>query len=895
MDIFLKSHQQVIRANNKKILLLWATAYALVFVLLWGGTLFKIHLDRANLIRIAAIEVAARAKTYAEQVLQTLKQIDQLSLVIKYQWERKSDALDLEEQYRKGVYQTAIYPVAINAQGVAITGTRALPKGTYMGDLDFFQKNKNTPNAGLIISYPTLGRGGLAGKTVVRFSRRFDKADGKFDGVVLVAIESGYLNAFHDASTLAADDFISVRFVDGPELASKVGGEGNKTMAFYRQTPHFTTDDGQRLEPAQQFFDNTARLVAWRKLPDYPLIALAATTAKNALAPNASVEKFYLGIASAVSLLLLLLFASGAISQMRSATRRRYEMQVQATFRLAVDGAREAFYMIQPNFNADGHAYQFLIEDCNERAAEMAGLKRSELIGKCVTGLFEASAAEKIRGFFAKALAEDFWEEEFYVPPGWTHSSGWFQGRAVRSAASIAVTIRDVSEARQQAEALAKMAITDALTGLPNRHWLNDYLPGVLAKATADGKSISVFYIDLDNFKDINDSLGHTAGDEVLCAVARSLRTAVREQDHVTRLGGDEFTVIVESLKQDGDVDKIALQLMDAISILNASDIWKNFSIKASVGISTYPQDAQDVDGLLQCADIAMYAAKADGKSQYRHYDKKFSQKIKERINTEQALQQAISNDEFVLYYQPRAYTANGEFCSMEALIRWQHPQRGLVSPLEFIAIAERTRLIIPIGEWVIDKVCRQIAQWRAADLPLRQVSLNVSALQLKDDRLRLFLVRCMLRHDIPASLIALELTESSMVDEDSVAPEELQQLRAMGIELQIDDFGTGYSSLSQLQRLDIDVVKIDQSFVRKLGQDQQSSALCEAIISIGRTLNITVVAEGVETEEQLNILRQMGCEEVQGFLLSRPVLPDQIAQLLVQGPFFEALRQEAP
>ncbi len=895
MDIHLKSHEQQIRANNKKILLLWASAYALVFALLWGGTLFKIHLDRANLVRAASIEVAARAKSYAEQVLQTIKQIDQLSLVIKYQWERKADALDLDEQYRKGVYQTAIYPVAINAQGVAITDTRALPKGTYMGDLEFFQKNKNTPDAGLVISYPTQGRGGLAGKTVIRFSRRFDKPDGTFDGVVLVAIESGYLNAFHAASTLAPDDFISVHFVDGPELASITGGDGNKTMPFYRQNPRFATADGQRAEPGQQFFDNTARLVAWHKLSDYPLIAMAATTTKNALAPYASVEKTYFSIASSMSFLLLLLFASAALSQMRNAARRRYENQVQTTFRLAVDGAREAFYMIQPTFHADGRTHQFLIEDCNERAAEMAGLMRSELIGKCVTELVQAGAAEKIRNFFVKTLAEDFWEEEFYVPHGWTHLPGWFQGRAVGSGAAIAVTIRDVSETRQQAEALEKMASTDALTGLPNRHWFNDYLPHVLEQAKAQGKFVSLFYIDLDNFKDINDSLGHRAGDEMLCAVAHCLRTAVRKQDHVSRFGGDEFTVIVENIAQDGGVDRIALQLMDAISILNASEIWKNFSIKASVGISTYPQDAQDVDGLLQCADIAMYAAKAEGKSQYRHYDKKFSQKIKERINIEQALQQAISNDEFVLYYQPRAYTINGEFCSMEALIRWQHPQRGLISPLEFIPIAERTRLIIPIGELIIDKACRQIAQWRAAGLPLRQVSLNVSALQLKDDRLRLFLVRCMLRHEIPAALIALELTESSMVDEDSVAPEELRQLRAMGIELQIDDFGTGYSSLSQLQQLDIDVVKIDQSFVRKLGQDQQSNALCEAIISIGRTLNITVVAEGVETEEQLNILRQMGCKEVQGYLLSRPVLPEKIAQLLLQGPFFEALRLEAP
>ncbi len=305
------------------------------------------------------------------------------------------------------------------------------------------------------------------------------------------------------------------------------------------------------------------------------------------------------------------------------------------------------------------------------------------------------------------------------------------------------------------------------------------------------------------------------------------------------------------------------------------------------MGISVHPCDGKDVQVLMQAADIAMYEAKSQGKSQYRHYDEKFAQKIRDRALLERELQRAIQNDEFVMFYQPRADARTGQFSSMEALIRWQHPERGLLSPVEFIAVAEQTRLVIPLGELVIRKVCAQMAVWMSEGVNLKRVSLNVSALQLRDDSLRLILSACLQQYGLHSSLIAIELTESSMLDEAGTAVKELRKLRELGIQLQIDDFGTGYSSLSQLQSLNIDVIKIDQSFVRKLGKDYQSETLCETIVSIGRSLDITIVAEGVETEAQLRKLQAMGCDEVQGYLLSKPVPPDEIRELM-RLPFFE-------
>ena len=451
----------------------------------------------------------------------------------------------------------------------------------------------------------------------------------------------------------------------------------------------------------------------------------------------------------------------------------------------------------------------------------------------------------------------------------------------MRSDLGVAITIRDVSEAKQQAETLSALARTDSLTGLPNRHWLNDYLPGAIASAKENGSKLALYYIDIDNFKDINDSLGHKSGDEVLSAIGNGLSLAIRGEDHLARIGGDEFLAVIENLSDQEAARHVACKLIDAVSLEDAVMPWRGFVPKASIGVSVFPDHGQDMDSLLQSADIAMYQAKSEGKARFCFYSEEFAQRVRDRISTERALELAIANDEFVIYYQPRADARTGLFSSMEALVRWRHPQRGLVAPVEFIPVAEHSRLIVPLGDLVIRKVCEQLMRWRDEGLKLRPVSVNVSALQLHGDGLRLTLAANLSRFALPSSLIAIELTESSMLEEGGDGFAELKRLREMGVELQIDDFGTGYSSLSKLQSLDIDVVKIDQSFVYKLATDHQSRALCEAVVSIGRSLDIDVVAEGVETPEQLQLLQHMGCDEIQGYLVSRPLPADEIPALM--------------
>lgn len=873
-----------IRRANRRIALVWGCTCALLVAAVCGAVWLKIEMDRAQVIRKAESETVARAESYAEQVLHSVAQIDQLSMSIKYQWEHNSGALDLEDQFRRGVYQDDLYPVAIDAEGYAVSSTRNLARGTYMGDLPFFKIDRDQPKSQLHIMPPAPGRGGFQGKQIVRFSRRFDKPDGSFDGAVLIAVEPDYLAGFHNAASLMPGDFISVRFVEGPLLVSK-GGIGS-TYAFYNHVPVFSEEHGVRDESGLAFVDREARLVGWQKIEGYPLISVAAISKANVLRPYASTQRTYLGIAGLLCLLLVSFAIAGAVNQIRNTARRRHEARVQSTFRLAVDGAREAFYMISPRYGDDGEIDHLYIEDCNERAAELSGYPRNELIGKCCIELYEGKESSAVRSFFRRVQAEQFIEDEFCVPKDRQHTAGWFHRRAVISGTDIAMTIRDISEARQQDLELARIAKTDTLTGLPNRHWLNDALPGMLQRAHEAGQRLALIAIDLDDFKNINDALGHRTGDLLLASVAKAMRDAIPEKYHLARIGGDEFVAVLENLI-DGDGSIEAQALMAAITCSSSGTAWEKFPLKASIGISVHPCDGKDVQVLMQAADIAMYEAKSQGKSQYRHYDEKFAQKIRDRALLERELQRAIQNDEFVMFYQPRADARTGQFSSMEALIRWQHPERGLLSPVEFIAVAEQTRLVIPLGELVIRKVCAQMAVWMSEGVNLKRVSLNVSARQLRDDSLRLMISTCLQQYGLHSSLIAIELTESSMLDEAGTAVKELRKLRELGIQLQIDDFGTGYSSLSQLQSLNIDVIKIDQSFVRKLGKDYQSETLCETIVSIGRSLDITIVAEGVETEAQLRKLQAMGCDEVQGYLLSKPVPPDEIPELM-RLPFFE-------
>src|SRR5438105_6069521 len=428
---------------------------------------------------------------------------------------------------------------------------------------------------------------------------------------------------------------------------------------------------------------------------------------------------------------------------------------------------------------------------------------------------------------------------------------------------------------------LEHQANYDALTGLPNRNLLHDRLrQAVYAQRSL--RNIAVVFMDLDHFKLVNDSLGHSTGDKLLKGMAERLRAVLREGDTVGRVGGDEFVLILN----DQTNEEVIFRAMQRITAKVAEPIMldgKELYVTSSAGISVYPQDGRDVDTLLRNADAAMYRAKEHGRNNFQFYTSEMNERVSDRLALENALRRALERREFTLHYQQKVDLRTGAIIGSEALVRWLHPEWGLVRPARFIPIAEETGLIVPLGEWVLFEACRQARAWLDAGLRPGVVSVNLSARQFRAEGLVRTVSRVLQETGLDPALLDMELTESMVMHNVDTAIATLQGLKSLGLSLSVDDFGTGYSSLSYLKDLPIDTLKIDRSFVRDIGtgSEAEDGILAQAIISLGHALHLKVIAEGVETDAQVHFLKRHGCDEVQGFLYGEPVPPEQFAQLL--------------
>ena len=439
---------------------------------------------------------------------------------------------------------------------------------------------------------------------------------------------------------------------------------------------------------------------------------------------------------------------------------------------------------------------------------------------------------------------------------------------------------RDVTAATLAEQKVHELARYDSLTGLPNRNMFLGELDRAMARAERQGSEFAVCFIDLDRFKTINDTLGHEAGDELLKAMAKRLQQSLRKADLVARLGGDEFVVMLEGGAEGSDLAAVAQKLLTAIAepvLLQGC----SFLVTASIGIGRYPADAQDAATLLKHADAAMYLAKDSGKNNIQFYTAELADLAARQFELESALRLALVRDELVLHYQPKVGVDSGRMLGLEALVRWNHPLRGMVPPGEFIPLAEERGLIVPLGRWVIQQACRQVRDWRNAGLRAPPVAVNLSARQFADETLVDHLVASMSTYGVTPADIEVELTESVLMSDPERANQVLGQLRQMGVRISIDDFGTGYSSLSYLKRFPAETVKIDRSFISGLPGDGDDTAITQAVIAMAHSLGLQVVAEGVETKEQLQALQRLGCDEAQGYLLGRPVSAADTAKLL--------------
>ncbi len=460
------------------------------------------------------------------------------------------------------------------------------------------------------------------------------------------------------------------------------------------------------------------------------------------------------------------------------------------------------------------------------------------------------------------------------------------------TALRLAGAVHDITGRKDAEEQIRRLAYYDPLTGLPNRLLFVEQLGKAIAQAARHQRSVAIMFVDLDNFKRVNDTLGHKAGDELLRLASARLAGVLRSADSVARhrhepeahsiarLGGDEFIVLLTDVQRTDDAACVAQRLVDTLGepvTVQGTEVF----VGGSVGVAMYPEDGLDIDTLLMNADTAMYRAKAAGRGGFQLYDRSMNARALERLRMETRLRRALERNEFVLHYQPRVDVVTGRIVGAEALIRWQHPERGLLPPAEFIPLVEDAGLVIPIGEWAIRTVCAQSAAWTAEGLESVPVAVNLASTHLRERGLPALVARALQEHGVPASCLEIEVTESILLAEPELSVMIAQELAEMGVLISIDDFGTGYSSLGYLKKLPIAALKIDRSFVRDLVSDPDDEAIVTAIIALAHSLKLKVVAEGVETPAQLAFLQAMGCDEYQGFLTSRAVEPAEFCLLL--------------
>ncbi len=571
--------------------------------------------------------------------------------------------------------------------------------------------------------------------------------------------------------------------------------------------------------------------------------------------------------------------ASGLIGYVRDITERLDKEESLRLYGRIFDNSGEGILVTDANEN---------IVAVNQAFTNITGFSSFEVIGKTPRIL---SSGQHDKTFFEQmwqALGErGHWQGELWdrhkdgsVFPKWANLSAVKDDKGVIT--HYISTFSDISERVAAEERIRQLAFYDTLTGLPNRATLYSLIEQALNVGKRHDQSGAVMFIDLDRFKYVNDTLGHSAGDALIQRVATRFKTCLRSSDVIARLGGDEFVVALIDIPKLSDVAIVA-QKIQAIFASPFLIEGHEISISASIGISVYPTDGNTVEDLLKHADIAMYRAKDLGRSNFLFYADDMNVRSLEKLEMESNLRRALDRNELLLHYQPQVDIHSGEIVGAEVLLRWEHPDIGMVSPAHFIPIAEETGLIVPIGRWVIDQAAAQIRAWQDAGVPVVKLAVNLSAQQF-----RLSLVDevsdVLARHGLSSELLELEITESMVMNNIERVIEMLNDLAKLGMQISLDDFGTGYSSLSYLKRFPIDKLKVDQSFVRGIPTDADDISITRAIIALGKSLGLTVIAEGVESSEQLAFLRAEGCDEIQGYLFSRPLPAAEFVKLLTEG-----------
>ncbi len=759
-----------------------------------------------------------------------------------------------------------------DTEGTLINSSGAWPvQAVNVGDRAYFKafKSGSAPTPVLIETVQSR----LSEGWVTVIAHKVVGPNGEFLGVVTRAIARAHFEKFLASVALGENAEISMFHRDGTLLAryphvETMIGRNFKAEPLFQHVLSKADHGTMRLTSPS---DGDDRLISVRALTDVPIAITASMTVAVALADWRTQTRLLIGAATLSTLVIavILFLIVRQVSRQHQASQRRLALEKQR-LDTAINNMTQGLLLFDSS--------QRLVV-CNQRYVEMFGLSFDVVKPGCTildllvhrkeTGSFTGDVDE----YCANVLRDiALWKVKIILTA---------DGRSIQitnrplADGGWVTTLEDITERRRSEARIAHLAHYDALTDLPNRVLFREQLEREL-KRIHRGNQFAVLYIDIDEFKSVNDSLGHPIGDELLKAVASRLRGCVRETDFVARLGGDEFAIVQTAVEHPTDVTELVTRIYRAIREPYEC-LGHQLSTDASIGIAIAPEDGTDLDQLLKNADLAMYGAKADGRRTYRFFEPGMDARVKARRTLELDLRQAIVDGGFELHYQPLVNLRSNEVTGCEALLRWRHPERGMISPAEFIPIAEETGLISQLGEWVLTTACAEAATWPDHV----RLAVNVSPVQFRNHTLALKVARALAASGLSAHRLELEITEAVLIRDDEAALTILHQLRAIGVRIALDDFGTGYSSLGYLQRFRFDKIKIDRCFVNDIAELDGSSPIVQAVVNIANARNMTTTAEGVETEQQLELLRTLGCTEIQGYLFSPAKPAADIKQLL--------------
>jgi diguanylate cyclase (GGDEF)-like protein len=763
-----------------------------------------------------------------------------------------------------------------DANGQLINSSQLWPiPNINIADRSYFKEFATDSRSPAVVLAPTFSR--FAGGWTTVIARKVVGPNGQFLGVVTRSMEPANLEKFFESVSLGNGSTVSLLHRDGTLLAryphvQEMIGRNFRTAPVQKLLSRVDHGTIRLISP----IDGEDRLASARALSEFPLSIIATTTVATALADWRAQTRFLMVAAglSALAIAFTLFLVVRKLSKQYETSERRLALEKER-LDTAVNNMTQGLLL----YDSDAR-----IVLCNKRYLELYDLSpdvakpgchfRDLIAYRKKLGSFQGDVDK-----FCSAVLNNVAQKRT------THSIvETSDGRSVQIVnqplenGGWVATQEDITERRRAEKKIAHLAHYDALTDLPNRVLFRELLEREIEKAKR-GEQLAVLYVDLDEFKNVNDSLGHPVGDELLKTVASRLRSCVRETDFVARLGGDEFAIVQTGVKQPSDVMELIKRIYEAIR--EPSDCLGHLvTTDASVGIALAPNDGIDLNQLLKSADLAMYGAKADGRRTYRFFEPEMDARVKSRRTLELDIRQAIATGGFELQYQPIVNFLNNKIVGCEAVLRWNHPVRGTISPTEFIPIAEETGLICQLGDWALATACAEAANWQ----PSIKLAINVSPVQFRSHAFSLKVANLLATTGLPANRLELEITEAILIRDDEVALTMLKHLRDIGVRIALDDFGTGYSSLSYLQRFPFDKIKIDRCFINDIAEAEGSSSIVQAVINIARAKNMTTTAVGVETEQQKEMLRSFGCTEMQGDLFSRARPVSEIRILLSQA-----------